>query len=113
MPAWWRTFTNRDRKARPAGKRCAKRRRVKRQCARSRMLHKTPRRSAVRRNMAHRNAARQKRRTRSGKLKRGVYGVAYLYILLAALKRRQRVEQGLLRAIEHAQVHGDRIGEVG
>ena len=80
MPAWWRTFTNRDRKARPAGKRCAKR-----QCARSRMLHKTPRRSAVRRNMAHRNAARQRRRTRSGKLKRGVYGVAYLYVLLAAL----------------------------
>ena len=31
------------------------------------------------------NAARQRRRTRSGKLKRGVYRVAYLYVFLAAL----------------------------
>ena len=49
------------------------------------MLRKTPRYTAARRNMAHRNAARQRRRTRGGKLKRSVYGVAYLYVLLAAL----------------------------
>ena len=37
----------------------------------------------------------------------------YLHVLLTSLQRRQRIEQRLLRAVEHAQIHGDRIGEVG
>lgn len=58
-------------------------------------------------------ASHLKERAEGDKLKRSVYGVANLHVLLAALQRRQRIEQRLLRAIEHAQVHGDRIGEIG